>query len=202
MSTPPPRHSTNLLHPVRQQLDELDSLLQHMLKLPVEPADPPQPSVPPWGAEEREANGNPVILETSRLELDSPGGPSFSDFQFTSSNHEPETVAADLTPLPLPEAGTGETPPALLGKGSGGLGGARDPRTSFPLNDVRDEEISLWLVPLIALNRVVDGCLGRLGRPGRWWQGTWGRACLGLMGLLLLGGALLWGILDWMQWTW
>ena len=66
----------------------------------------------------------------------------------------------------------------------------------------RDEEISLWLVPLIALNRAVDGCLGRLGRPGRWWQGTWGRACLGLMGLLLLGGALLWGILDWMQWTW
>ncbi len=198
MSTPAPPHSPISLHPVRQQLDELDGLLQRMLELPVEPADSADPSRPQSWEKEREgdveASGNSALLESSGPEPGSSQStsPLFSDFQFTLSDHGPETVAASL-PASSPRLGQGW---------DGGRESAGQPQSSLPQADEWEERTSIWLWPLVALNRMADACLGRLGRPGRWWQGTWGRACLGLMGLLLLTGALLWGILDWMQWTW
>ncbi len=193
MSTPAPPHSTNSLHPVRQQLDELDVLLQRMLELPVDPVpeDSPTPTLPhPWGEDRQggvEANGNPVIVETSQAELTSPetalADPSFSNFQFQLSNSGSQTVAANDF------RGLGSRP-------------AADPRKPPPQTEEWEEEFSVWLWPLVALNRALDLCLSSLGRPGRWWQGIWGRTCLGLIGLLLLVGAFVWGILDWMRWTW
>jgi hypothetical protein len=193
MSTPAPPHSTNSLHPVRQQLDELDGLLQRMLELPVDPVteNSPTPTLAhPWGEGKQgpvEANGNPVIVETSRVEMTPPenglADPSFSHFQFQLSDSGSQTVAAtDFT-------GLGSRP-------------AADPRKPPPQTEEWEEEISVWLYPLVALNRAVDWPLFRLGRPGRWWLGAWGRTCLGLMGLLFLVGAFVWGILDWMQWSW
>jgi hypothetical protein len=198
MSTP--LHSANPLHPVRQQLDELDGLLQRMLELPVDPTSETSPTTTAvtsanvvvespdpataWPGEETvpqqagatEANGNPLLLDSPGTGL---ANPSFSDFQFQFSQPNPSAAV-----------------------GTGRAVGVNLTHWSPPHVDEWQEEISLWLWPLAAVNRVVDRCLGFLGRPGRWWQGTWGRACVGVMGLLLLAGALAWGILDWMQWTW
>jgi len=59
MSIPTPRQPPAGAHPTRQQLDELDTLIQHMLALPVSPGEPElsqnQPAgerglSPPWGS--------------------------------------------------------------------------------------------------------------------------------------------------------
>jgi hypothetical protein len=196
MSTPAP------LHPVRQQLDELDGLLQRMLELPVEPA--PEDALPRLPGEgSAEANGNAVALESSGPELDSPqyAEPSFSDFQFSSTGDGSETGAASALPS-LSASTLGEVRPQLGAAWVGTKEPAPSAQTSSSQTQIWEGETSPWVWPLVVLNRAVDRCLNRLGRPGRWCQGTLGRACLGFLGLLLLVGALLWGILDWIQWTW
>ena len=58
----------------------------------------------------------------------------------------------------------------------------------------------MWLWPVVGVNRIYDGLMGGLGRPGR-AVGSKLRPLLGWIGLLMLAAALAWGILDWLHWV-
>jgi hypothetical protein len=65
MSTTTSRTSRAGTVPTRQQLDELDALLQRMLELPVQPADTPPPVIPPRPAP-RPPEARPPLASTPR----------------------------------------------------------------------------------------------------------------------------------------
>jgi hypothetical protein len=93
MSIPTPRRPPEGAHPTRQQLDELDTLIQHMLALPVSPGEADHPP--------------------SELSQNQPAGERGVSTPWTSS-HSP--------PLPAPSPAPGFSGPgtsSMLGNGKG-----------------------------------------------------------------------------------
>lgn len=177
---------TGPAHPTRQQLDELEALMQRMLELPVnhldDDATPPLdnalpaavlPASPPWPGP---LAASEAIREPRLALALAPGGPGSPVGQPT---HRDEPPAASS--VALPSAGL---------KRRKSIGRLFRPRT-FTL-----------LRPLLWINRVFDRTVGRLGRPGRWLRGTAGRTLLGWLGILCLAGALVLGVLDALGWGW
>jgi hypothetical protein len=62
--------------------------------------------------------------------------------------------------------------------------------------------VSLWVLPVVWLNRTYDFAVLPLGPLGQWLSAPAGRALLGGTGLVLLAAALAWGFLDWVAWNW
>jgi hypothetical protein len=183
----------------RQQLDELDTLLQRMLSLPLNPADggtptpapatswrvdPPAPAAapaphiaaPPLPPDPPMARA-PVVAEPIRPPRPAPMPPP----------NPPATTGA-FNPAPPPRA---PAPPAAVPEPR------FEPPSPFeemaPVRPepaaVREEEsspvpVALW--PLVALNWTVDLLLGLLGPPGRFLRSGIGKYLLGLAGLALL----------------
>jgi hypothetical protein len=119
MSTTQPSGSPDGVQPTRQQLDELDALLQRMLALPVHqlentpppPTDPsaapPAPAAAPTGRSESGPPVSYVVVETAGAEAIPPSGPP----QPTTLRlvREPEANSADQSPSSSPA--TPATPP-------------------------------------------------------------------------------------------
>jgi hypothetical protein len=186
MSTPVSPRSSGSSSPTRQQLDELDALLQRMLALPVAPGDEADQAVePPPPAAETSApvNGSLPAAEEftvrtlALIRLDPPGTetPPHPD----PAAPEDGADAAVTEPVPEPAA-AGEPVPELPGRERRPLPG--------------------WLRPVVWANRAFDQVAGCLGAPGRWLRRPWGRTLLGLAGLLLLAAAVGWIVLDRMGW--
>jgi hypothetical protein len=190
MSSPSRSPSPDVLSPTRQQLDELDSLIQQMLTLPVNPlgsetfvgADPfPMPAGAPDEAT-RPAE-LPKLPEPFAQPVPDP-------FLEGSANAR----AAEV----LPAVATPPEPPPPR----------RDPTNRVEFKSTRKDHsaagVRRWgrplLLPLVWANCVFDGFTYLLGPPGRWLRGEAGRAFLGWMGMALLAGAAGWALLDWMGW--
>ncbi len=173
MATPTPP-------PTRQQLDDLDALLQRMLALPVNPSDePPEPLPDPL-----EPPAGNVILDDSHPILP----------PLTQSAPPAPALAVSLPLLnPVPPA---ERRPPVLPPPDRPLSPRQALIASRPPPD------PLLLRPLLGLNRLFDTVALGLGRPGRWLRRPTGRTLLGLLGLLLLAAAVACALLGRFGWTW
>jgi hypothetical protein len=210
MSTPakPSASAPESLQPTRQLLDELDSLMQRMLALPVDQLEdelraaavPPEPEIPDSPATAVKDLPPPANYAGAGLpgETDAPepirpdfapaaeeiGQPAQSEEAWEDSlPASPEVLAALGRPAPV-----GRTPGVFLPL----------PR---PAADVPEALPAAWLRPLVWGNRAFDGCTAWLGGPGRWLRSDRGRAFLGWVGLGLLAGTFAWLTVNGLGWT-
>jgi hypothetical protein len=195
-----PPHST-IDHPTRQQLDELDALMQRMLALPVDPTeDPsdlhqqPQPRDSVVLSTSASSDCRPVAAKTESDPLSSPpilGSPSLSLATVESSVESSRLSAAPAVNV-FAGLETARTLTETIARPS------VPPAQDAPLLPMA------WpLRPLLWLNLAFDYATGWLGPLGRWLRGPVGRGVLGWGGLLLLVAALAWiALLEGMGWTW
>jgi hypothetical protein len=175
MPTPAPQ-------PTRQQLDDLDALLQRMLALPVEPGEEPQPPLPTVPPEALTAPDGNLILSDPLM----PGQPM-----------PPAVPPPDSLPLPLlnPVAPAERRPPVLPPPNR-----PRSARDALAAS--RPPTPPRLLQPILALNRQFDSLAFGLGSPGRWLRRPAGRTLLGLVGLALLAVTAVLVLIDRIGWTW
>jgi hypothetical protein len=197
------------IHPTREQLDELEALLERMLALPVNqlegetsnlslPTLAPIDMPPDWetgdsavlSAQARDRGAAAPSEEVRPLaggQLGKNGaaadevnrGADSPRWSAPDDSQNVEAPATNLTIVTRPAVG--ERPWPLPA-------GAR--RIAWPLR------------PLVWSNRAFDRCAGRFGAAGRWLRGPRGRALVGWSGVALLVSATAWAWLEWMGWTW
>jgi hypothetical protein len=203
MSTPAtPRSSGN---PTREQLDDLDALLQRMLDLPVnrleeeagENVVPPMPQ-PPAEALVTVVE-SPAVSKPAKHARPAEAAPRSSEHPGANGTPRP-MVALDAASSrnvgTKPSANRSqEAPPAPTLALPPEFSQAKPPVAS-------GQWVALGLDSLLALNGAFDRGAERLGTAGRWLQGPRGRTALGVTGLCLIGLALLLLALDWFGWTW
>lgn len=185
MSQPAPRPPAPV-DPIRQQLDELDALLQRMLSLPASPAEAeaaPAPEPPP--AADALAPLPPPLPPPRTVPPPPPVflAPSPASPPPWTDPIPPTTRAAEPPRPPVPP--TPAAPPLSPAP-------APLPLTLRP---------SPWLAPLLWLDRGFEAAVGPLGPLGRWLRKPGGRAVLGWAGVLCLAAALALVLLDWLGWT-
>jgi hypothetical protein len=186
MSNPVPRRPTP--PPTRQQLDELEALMQRMLALPVNTPDgephsrapeamakPATPALP--AVVEPEAAAAVARAEIARLLLPPPP-PEDEPLPAAAPSREAPEDSSVMEPLPRSDE-------------------------HFRTTTVRrSRQVGWWLRPLLWSNRTFDRCTVHLGKRGRWLRGPRGRAWLGWTGLFFLVTAVAWSVIDWMGWPW
>lgn len=222
MSTPakpPTSASESSLQPTRQLLDELDSLMQRMLALPVNQlneelgaaggtalAPLPQPEETPISqgptAKEEPPPSNYSPAQT-QAQADRPlASPSPSEEQTPGQGElaSEESVSVGDGAGPPPLAASPEVLAAIY----------RQPRPEVtrpwfvsgePTGGSFPEPAALWLRPLLWSNHAFDRVAARLGGPGRWLSSDRGRALMGWLGLGLLAGAFAWLAVHGFGWT-
>lgn len=192
----------------RQQLDELDALLERMLALPV------------YQAEDSSVDAERAVFSEDASRE--------NDGASSRSGNSGEPPSDDCVPVQVPAADTSAaaeiphtdvagissavvpTEPSRLDgseanpRGAAAEGNEKDTTTSAG-GEPADEpwaRQTLFLWPLVLPNRVFDLCVAPLGAPGRWLQSGRGRTFIGGAGLLFFAAALSWAILDWLLWNW
>ena len=212
MSDPTPPRPGTPAHSTRQQLDELEALMQQMLALPVNEigADTgPIPELPSFALSE-----GPVTPEETQAPSPPAGSPALGSRE-TIPWHPP-ILAAETAAAPWPDrrpeaseqngarstlAVLSDSPPLPAGRYRlAPLAVAEE--TDSPGKGQRLPRAGWWFRSLVWSNRTFDRGAAQLGRPGRWLRGPRGRTWLGWMGVVFLVAALAWGILDVMGWTW
>jgi hypothetical protein len=179
MSQPEPRP----FQPTRQQLDELEALMQRMLALPVES---PETKNPP----ESEA------LASSTLEKPEPPFSQDGEWSTSSALFTPAEPARLSLPLLAQTAEFATLTESLPEPVETAPSPVEEP-TPFVR---RRPVLEWWARPLQWSNRVFDHCTLPLGESGRWLRSRRGRAWLGYSGLLFLVTAVAWSVLDWIGW--
>jgi hypothetical protein len=182
-----------LPNPTQDQLDELETLIQRMLELPVveqesidtDPAlqvrEHPAPSSDGFTIEvsppHREFAGNPGETRGTTDETPAPSG------TFKLADELPVIKIRSLRskkPTPSRRATSHSTGTEAAAQGG---------RRLRPL-----------LFPLTAMNWVFDLYTLPFGPVGRWLRGSGGRNVLGVTGLILLAIATGCGVVEWMGW--
>jgi hypothetical protein len=195
--------------PTRQQLDELEALMQRMLALPVsEGEEAPLPPLPPPPDIKARSAALPPRLRAI------PDPPSWEEPPVTPPPApRPPRVPAPQAPPSVVyservQVESCETPPAPAEAAP-----AVEPvvvaaparpriRVRTTPRPAEAQPAAWWLWPLIWSNHAFDRGTVRLGRPGRWLRGARGRAWIGWTGILLLALAVAWGVLEWLGLTW
>jgi hypothetical protein len=197
MSSPKPP-----IHPTRQQLDELEALMQRMLALPVNQLDAAQApetalstlapiDMPPeWDSgdsavlsSEAARQAQAQVTERAPVgdgELPAESREPLKEYS-DNAHQEAENADAPATKIIIARPTPGERPWTLP---------ASARRASGPV------QVLMWT------KRAFDRCASRLGPPGRWLRGPHGRAWIGWSGIALLATAAAWAGLEWMGWTW
>ncbi len=194
----------------RQQLDELDALLQRMLSVPLAPPDTPMPvgvpavradlPLPPsWRAD---PPAPPPGTSAPFLTLTEPAPASAPAPAPTLESLAPPPAPLPPTPAPLPPT-PAPTPalkgdlPLLLPKTAAKpapepkpvpppVPKAPAPPTIAPAPVPAGPPVPLPLVPLVALNALFDGACGMFGAPGRVLRSSFFKHIYGLVGIGLL----------------
>lgn len=218
-SSPPSNNS------MRQQLDELDALLQRMLSLPVNQTDDtlPDPAMRRPAATElttaAEANRRPpmTLLEGS-APVAAPQSPPANWDQHCNINLNPQngssvfgtrspTAQRTMSPAapPIFRAETvAYTPPQAEPTPQPPMSAPSPMPASIPPltppRQTRPETPALPLLPLVGLNRAFDGVVSVFGPPGQWLCTQTGRNLLGLAGLAMLFGSIAYGASHWFGW--
>jgi len=189
MSMPAPPRPDDVVHPTRQQLDELDAMIRHMLALPADQADgPPAPGAPVASGPAHRPEEQSVTPPFWKAALEALALPAAQALNGRGSSQGDDAGGRS----PAQPSGDGPRPlersAVLAATSGGGPPPAEDPE------GVR--RVLAW--PLVGSNELFDRWAGRLGLRGRWLHGV--RAVLGWAGLALLATALVWGVLDWIGW--
>lgn len=205
------------LHPTRQQLDDLDALLQRMLALPVN-AEEETPGDCGGAPVDPQADPGPEPAESAGPSA-SPGLPFPDQLVVPPGNMiVPEPVPFPDAVLPIPGM-PGIAPDGLAAGESlplpllnpvppedrrGPILPAVEPRRfpHAPSLPARPGRLPLGLRPLVWSNRVFDRFTFALGGLGRWLRRPAGRALLGVSGLLLVAAAVALVVLNRIGWTW
>jgi hypothetical protein len=201
MADSPSLHSssTSASQSTKQLLDELDSLMQRMLAVPVQPADvetAPPPSPAPRQVELKPAPITPVVQAPPSL-MQTPPAPHspVASEPFPPLVpiivKRPKGVAAEMqvisappAPVPRQQEPVAAQPP-------------QNPKSPW-MNPTAPKASPRPAVPgwgsriLLAMNRSYDRGTDRLGPLGRWLRGEMGRSLLGWIGLAMLVVALAW----------
>jgi len=211
MSIPAQPQAGGLTHPTRQQLDELESLIQRMLALPVEPAGEPlaaagdraSTALPPAAAEP--SRSETAVWQTTNEATDTrptaadppPGGGE--DNHATMMWSEAADRTADAVQAADGRSITSEAAASL----SDVFSAIRLEASAAPMPESRGPGLAAAMSsPLVWMNAAFDGCTAWLGPAGGWLRSGRGRAVLGWTGLAFLSAALTWGVLEWTGWTW
>jgi hypothetical protein len=208
---------------MRQQLDELDSLLQRMLALPINqldetpapPAPPPprpaapQPQVafvppPPRAAAGQGWQPPAMVLLGDPGPVPQPAVATPPAVERGwSINLNPQFGSSVLAP-PAPAA---PPPAAMRVDAAPQAEPAFAPPQPIPepmsrYRPRRDVPPSPLLAPLVAFNQLFDAIAGLFGPPGRWLCGPVGRGLMGTAGVLMLLGGIAWGVAEYHGWSW
>lgn len=203
MSTPAPRGpvlKTGLRNAppqqTRQQIDELDALLQRMLTLPVKaPED-----------EDLDEADERALQEAAAGEESAESFGALAT-HFPMSEPKPDAGAA---PEPLrtavPEPVSYTSPAAVPGSQEERAPPSQKLETTVRMTSVIQQPAmeprvrrGVLLQGLLWSNRAFDRWAGRLGAPGRWLRRPRGRSVLGWTGLLCLVAALVLLLKDWIR---
>lgn len=172
----------------RQQLDELDDLLQRMLSLPLNPPEPFAPTppaqtyTPPMPTSAPIVRESPVAAPAPRVFTPPAPEPQESPFVFTPTpapvpTHAPRPAPAPAsipTPAPMPA-------PAIDWPDSAS---ARTLPAAPPA--ARPEPLPFLFAPFVAFNAVLNWTLGLFGFPGRVLRSGFVKSLFGLAGIGLL----------------
>lgn len=182
MSTvPAPQPRSRPPSTTREQLDELDALLQRMLELPVEPAGTAtEDAAAPAALVEA-----PATADVAEPPVDLPPPPAPPDVpDQPAAGPGPGGEVPAVRAVEVSRNGNVPAPPAP-GRGPAGAG---------------EDAAPAWLGPVVRLNRLFDRATGPLGVAGYWLRRPRGRAVLGWTGLGLLALALGIVLLSWRGW--
>lgn len=188
--------------PLRQQLDELEELMQCMLALSVdsseegqvEPGSPeattaPAEYAPPypefdWANSRQEAS---LAAPATAGDAEAPAGVAFPTFvpmgfqaveapvNLTNNPWEAAANPSEVVPVAVALAPEAEAPGAV--------------------------RYSLWLRPLVFVNRIYDGGTSVLGPPGRFLRSDLARNVLGICGLAGLIASAAWIVWERGDWN-
>ena len=214
----------------KQQLEELDTLLQRMLALPTNGQEPPMAMIPQ--APEEFVPSPPTLPVPTRAPSDSvvqswrvqtpmatpsatfanqpplamPVDPAPPEPRFFASPTTPSTAQAAPSPFPYqmvfgPQTASAAPAMPVMTPAAGTGIPAPQWQAVKPVSDAGPLPFSLW--PLFVLNKLFDLLTLPLGPLGSWLRQPGGRNTLGWLGLLMILGAIGWGVADWygMDWT-
>ena len=174
----------------RQQLDELDALLQRMLSVPLAPADTPLPAALP-AAPRADRAAEPPLPPSWRFDPPAPAAgaslphialpdpPSAVTLKFEPPSPAPAPKSAAPLPVPKPAAKVPASPPPKPVAAAPKPAAALPPAPAAP-------PVPFPLLPLVALNALFDGIFGLFGLPGRVLRSGFFKHVYGLAGLGLL----------------
>lgn len=190
------------LERTRQQIQELDQLLQQMLALPL--------------AEERADESVPPV-ESPSASAPAPVDPSEPKLSRASAKEErnrvpPATAVPSLQPQPMSEVeaesaadDSSELEAVELAEAHAEQDQADEPGWALPSSPAVAATCPRSTLPYRAAVRVNSGleriflALGPLGRP---FLSDWGREWLGWVGLVLLVAAVALALGMWLGWNW
>jgi hypothetical protein len=170
----------------RQQLDELDDLLQRMLSLPLNPPEPFAPTPPaqaytppmPTPAPAPVAREVPVAAPAPRVFTPPAPEPQESPFVFTPTPAPAPVVAPATRPEPAPiSAPMIERPAPAVSRPATVI---EKPRPS------PGEPVPFLYAPFVVFNAVLNWTLGLFGFPGRVLRSGFVKSLFGLAGIGLL----------------
>jgi hypothetical protein len=186
----PKRPPAALDPPTREQLDELDALMERMLALPVDPlVEPPEAG---------RADPAPPKRQDGEGEPPHPG---------TAPTHITEGVSPPAMPATRPDVAEGATTASVARVEVVRRPFARRPPDTraggpAPASATGALPLSAWLRPFRSVTQAFDAVTSWLGPPGRWLRGPRGRGLLGWTGVLLLAAAIAWVLWDAVDWSW
>jgi hypothetical protein len=181
----------------RQQLDELDALLQRMLSLPVNPPEAASPNPPAPAANRYNEIQGPAFAAAPRLapppmpaaELPRPRLPEPAPLPVPAARPPVAQVPAPEPTLPITDWNAVTTTPPADRRAAPlpfASAAAYAMPAVAPVPPPRGESVPAALWPLVAVNWSVDTLLGFFGPPGRFLRSALGKNLLGLIGIALL----------------
>jgi hypothetical protein len=215
---------------MRQQLDELDALLQRMLTLPINQADDqfvepsprrqatdPNLTLPPAPGRRPQ-----MMLLDGSAPVAPPQSPPPAWDPHWNINLNPQQGSSILGPRsPAAQRSQSDPPPPVWRAETiafvparseptpqppmttaGALLARVEATSASPFLPPTEEPVAMSFSPLIALNRAFDAIMLCFGPVGQLFCTSAGRNLLGMTGLALLIGGAAWGAAGWFGWPW
>jgi hypothetical protein len=195
--------------PTRQQLDELDALMERMLALPVnQPEGVPVPAVKPPRIPSQ-------AVESTAREASSPVAgaaalttPELAMPLVDTETEVPPPVQTTVLTWSPPDSAQGAPAPKAVQQRAliADAGPASEPQPDISAARQESHTASLilprWLRILVWSNALFDSGTRWLGPLGRWLRSPAGRTLVGIAGISLVAGAAAWLLLNTWGWTW
>lgn len=202
----------------KQQLEELDALLQRMLASP-----PPNTDLMPADSTRSAAAPAAVVYSSQPIHSEPPAQPwmtqaappmaTAADASIEQTAGQPQffgpvnSAPAPQTPFPYAMvfgAQPNHQAPTVIAPISNQPvnHGIPAPQWEAP-KPVSTPPLPVMLWPIYVMNKVFDLVTLPLGPLGSWLRQTSGRNAMGWLGVLMILGAIGWGIADWygLDWT-